>query len=140
MNIHYAPSTVLGRDCTLVHRIFLYIQDESLKNETTVITYHTWTTLYSLQNKLAPISPFALNKHRQGNDYYSYFSDQGNEGRGILFFQGCTSNKWQIFCYPNPLPFYEVTNFLSHIGPKSLFLSSHLFHSHKTMQSSSILC
>lgn len=34
--------------------------------------------------------------------------------------------------------FYELTNFLSHTGPKSLFLSSHLFHSHKTMQFSLI--
>lgn len=34
--------------------------------------------------------------------------------------------------------FYELTDFLSHTGPKSLFLSSHLFHSHKTMQFSLI--
>lgn len=44
--------------------------------------------------------------------------------------EGCTSNHCKTFLYPTLpylLPLHELTNSLSHSGPKSLFLSSHLF-------------
>lgn len=75
-------------ECTLDSLIFLCIQGRSLKTETTVITYHALTTLYSLQNRLAPITLVAVTnmRGRQDNDYYSYLSDQRNEGREMVFF------------------------------------------------------